>query len=693
MHTAELGKFVGRAGYDVRHFYAVFPDWGLGNVSESTGVPSVPLEFQASTWNAAAIQKRFRDAVDTFAPDFVIITDTWNSKPLLAEAMRGYRYFLRLAAMECLCPLNNVRLLVGKKGEIVACPRHQLATPDICRDCVAAQSRHSGMLHQAERALSGYGTAAYTEMLLRAFAEAEGVLVVNPLVAAMVSPFAKKVHVIPSGFDPARFPRSSAENGQTARNGNEAPASRGKGPVGQCPGPSAPSRLIFAGLVDEYMKGFRVVHDACEKLWRKRRDFELVATADPVGQVDEFTRYIGWQSQDALPAEIRKADILVFPTIAEEALGRTAVEAMGAEKPVIASRIGGLQFTVADGTTGLLCEPGNVDDLAAKIETLLDDSELRRRMGQAGRKRFEEHFTWDVIINRHYKQLMPLRVTGMSSPRPDRNGPANPSPLAQRPSVRETRYTPRLLARVDTSQLLADASTFFGMERAELARMWETYRQYSERQEYATRLGELKTLSTEEAFLIGILLSLARPAVIVELGTQHGKSTRRLVDLQNFLGLGLRVVSYDVTNELQHVGRDEIEFCLEDLTGRFRSEVLDQFTGGLVFCDVHPYPLLSEVVRETAEHPANWALAVHDCTRGLCNPRMLIGRDDPHINSDTGVWERYVLAERFGIDNPLNPELDFQQIAGRRMRIFETQHGLALDVPATIWREAQHAKR
>ena len=58
-----------------------------------------------------------------FNPDHVIITDSWNFKPLLAEAVREYPYILRLQAMECICPLNNVRLLPLGDGQFGQCRR------------------------------------------------------------------------------------------------------------------------------------------------------------------------------------------------------------------------------------------------------------------------------------------------------------------------------------------------------------------------------------------------------------------------------------------------------------------------------------------------------------------------------------------------------------------------------------------
>src|SRR5207244_6753049 len=91
--------------------------------------------------------------------------------------------------------------------------------------------------------------------------------------------------------------------------------------------------LFFAGLVEEPMKGFDILHAACAQLWKKRQDFELVATGEPPGAVDDFTHFIGWLSQEELPSYLRAATICVVPTIAQEALGRTAVEAMAVGRP------------------------------------------------------------------------------------------------------------------------------------------------------------------------------------------------------------------------------------------------------------------------------------------------------------------------------------------------------------------------
>ena len=79
------------------------------------------------------------------------------------------------------------------------------------------------------------------------------------------------------------------------------------------------------------------------------------------------------------------ADIYVQTSL-NEGMGRTAIEAQYAGLPVVASRVCGLPDVVEEGITGLLAPPGDPPALAKAVEALLDDAELRLRMGKAAKE-------------------------------------------------------------------------------------------------------------------------------------------------------------------------------------------------------------------------------------------------------------------------------------------------------------------
>jgi glycosyltransferase involved in cell wall biosynthesis len=72
---------------------------------------------------------------------------------------------------------------------------------------------------------------------------------------------------------------------------------------------------------------------------------------------------------------------------------------MAHARPVVASAVGGLVDLVVDDETGLLVEPGDVDALRSALRRLLDDEELRRRLGAAARERVREHFSWERVTD------------------------------------------------------------------------------------------------------------------------------------------------------------------------------------------------------------------------------------------------------------------------------------------------------
>jgi glycosyltransferase involved in cell wall biosynthesis len=81
-----------------------------------------------------------------------------------------------------------------------------------------------------------------------------------------------------------------------------------------------------------------------------------------------------------------------------EAMGRVHIEAMTCGKPIVATRTNGAQECVDDGETGLLCEIGDPDDLAARLAELLSDPSRAMSMGRAGSLRVEKMFSEERYI-------------------------------------------------------------------------------------------------------------------------------------------------------------------------------------------------------------------------------------------------------------------------------------------------------
>lgn len=105
---------------------------------------------------------------------------------------------------------------------------------------------------------------------------------------------------------------------------------------------------------------------------------------------------------------IAAADAVVCPSL-QESFGLVAVEAQACGKPVVASRIDGLQEVIVDGETGLLVPPGDPAALAAAMERLLDAPELGHRLGQAGIHHVRARFPIEATARAYetlYDQLL-----------------------------------------------------------------------------------------------------------------------------------------------------------------------------------------------------------------------------------------------------------------------------------------------
>lgn len=112
-------------------------------------------------------------------------------------------------------------------------------------------------------------------------------------------------------------------------------------------------------------------------------------------------RFVGFQKN--VGEWLLASDVAVVPSHAEP-LGNATLEAMSYALPVLGSAVGGIPEMVVHEQTGLLVPPRSPADLAAALSRLLVDAELRRRLGQQGRRRCEEIFSLDAHVDSVLKE-------------------------------------------------------------------------------------------------------------------------------------------------------------------------------------------------------------------------------------------------------------------------------------------------
>ena len=113
--------------------------------------------------------------------------------------------------------------------------------------------------------------------------------------------------------------------------------------------------------------------------------------------ISEVVTFRGASAQETLPCYYSAAEVVVVPSH-YESFGMVALEAMACGTPVIASKVGGMAFTVQDGVTGFHIPFRDHAALADRIETILLDKELQARMGRQARK-WASQYSWSNIAD------------------------------------------------------------------------------------------------------------------------------------------------------------------------------------------------------------------------------------------------------------------------------------------------------
>jgi glycosyltransferase involved in cell wall biosynthesis len=109
---------------------------------------------------------------------------------------------------------------------------------------------------------------------------------------------------------------------------------------------------------------------------------------------------LGPRAHEEVTELMRKASVVVVPSIVGDACPTVVLEAMAAGRPVVASATGGIVDLVEDGVTGLLVAPGDAEALGAALKSLATEPERAEALGAAGRRRASESFTASAVKDR-----------------------------------------------------------------------------------------------------------------------------------------------------------------------------------------------------------------------------------------------------------------------------------------------------
>ena len=171
--------------------------------------------------------------------------------------------------------------------------------------------------------------------------------------------------------------------------------------------PRVPGRIVAMASADTPMKGVATLLEAFAKL-RTERDIELllITRPKPGGRTEQLidrlaikdsVRFVSGLSDTELAEVVGSAEVACVPSL-YEGFSLPTVEAMACGTPLVVSRAGAIPEVVGeDGVCADLVTPGDVGELAAALEALLDDPERRHRMGAAGRQRALEKFSWRAV--------------------------------------------------------------------------------------------------------------------------------------------------------------------------------------------------------------------------------------------------------------------------------------------------------
>ena len=177
--------------------------------------------------------------------------------------------------------------------------------------------------------------------------------------------------------------------------------------------------ILFVGALDRahYFKGIEYLLKSFAKV-KNDPKLMIVGDGDLKDQYVELSKQLGIKNRtiftgnvlnEKLPQYYAASDLVVLPSTIIESFGIVLIEAMSCGIPVIASNIPGVRTVVDHDVNGYLVEPRDVDELASKMQYLLDNITIRTRFGESGREKVLHNYDWGIIgknLEKVYEEVL-----------------------------------------------------------------------------------------------------------------------------------------------------------------------------------------------------------------------------------------------------------------------------------------------
>jgi glycosyltransferase involved in cell wall biosynthesis len=376
VYVRHLSRGLVELGHEVEVFSGQPYPGGLDPRVRLTKVPSLDLYREPDPFRIPR-PSEIRDAIDVLE-----LVTTWTAG--FPEPRTFCLRAARLLAERCADfdvvhdnqSLGTGLLKIAASGLPVVATVHHPITRDRILDLAAAPWWRKVQVHR------WYGFSAMQQKVARRIPE---LLTVSSSSAADIAEDfgvdPTQLQVVPLGVDTGVF----------------APTDR----------PRIRGRIIAIASADRPLKGIgHLLHAVARLRVEHDLDLQLVAKLEPNGPTEKLIAELGISdmvhiSSDLSDTEIAgllaSAEIACIPSL-YEGFSLPAVEAMASGTPIVASRAGALPEVVGtDGACALLVEPADVDGLTRVLGGLLRSPEQLRRLGEAGRRRALEVFSWESV--------------------------------------------------------------------------------------------------------------------------------------------------------------------------------------------------------------------------------------------------------------------------------------------------------